>query len=421
MGSKRDLDLFGGSFTRNCNPMNSFLQYGILGVFVLMIILEWRWAKRTGKQVYNKREAFANLIIMAGNQVLKPVAILWGYVLFGWVYPHRIIDLPINGWTFAGALVMGDMLYYWYHRLSHEIKVLWTLHHVHHSSPWMNFTTAFRINWLGKLINPLFFIPAILLGFSPEQVALGMVLNLAFQFFLHTESIGRISLLEGWLNTPSAHRVHHGSNEAYIDRNYGGILMIWDRIFGTYQAETEPVKYGVTTGFVSHNPLVVLFRPVWEYVKGGFQREREQVSANSGSPKQALAVRIVVSTLVACIMLLLGANVLKAQSLTDLSPEQRADTLTIVMENELGLSPEQVPAVHRVNLKYALKIQEEVLDKDGNQLSKMWRARSINQEKESEIKQLLSPRQVKLFLALKSRMQGEMKPIMMKALQSDRE
>lgn len=398
--------------------MNSFLQYGILGVFVFMIILEWRWARRTGKEVYNKREAISNLIIMAGNQVLKPLAILWGYVLFGWIYPHRIIDLPINGWTFAGALVMGDMLYYWHHRLSHEIKILWTLHHVHHSSPWMNFTTAFRINWLGKMINPLFFIPAILLGFSPEQVALGMVLNLAFQFFLHTESIGRIPVLEGWLNTPSAHRVHHGSNEAYIDRNYGGILMIWDRLFGTYQAETEPVKYGVTTGFVSHNPLVVLFRPVWEYVRGGFRRERENISANSGSPKQALVVRVALSALIACIIMLLGANVLKAQSLADLSPEERADTMTIVMEKELGLSAEQISPIHRLNLKYAWKIQNEVLDTNGNQLSKMWRARSINQKKEVEIKKLLSSKQLSLFLDLKGRMREEMMPMMRGAIEN---
>ncbi|MGB0525401.1 MAG: sterol desaturase family protein, partial [Flammeovirgaceae bacterium] len=148
-------------------------------------------------------------------------------------------------------------------------------HNVHHSSPWMNFTTAFRLNWFNFIISPLLFIPVILLGFSMQQAAVFFVLNLFYQFFLHTEAVGKIPLIEGWLNTPSAHRVHHGSNALYIDKNYGGILMIWDRIFGTYQAETEKVNYGVTTGFEGHNPAKLVLKPIYNFFMGRLVRERE--------------------------------------------------------------------------------------------------------------------------------------------------
>jgi sterol desaturase/sphingolipid hydroxylase (fatty acid hydroxylase superfamily) len=133
---------------------------------------------------------------------------------------------------------------------------------------WMNFTTAYRINWFSALVSPAFFIPAALLGFPPIFIVLAFQINLLYQFFLHTEAVGKIPLLEGIIDTPSAHRVHHGSNPVYIDKNFGGILMIWDRIFGTYQPETEPVKYGITSGFAGHNPFKLIFQGFIDLAKG---------------------------------------------------------------------------------------------------------------------------------------------------------
>jgi sterol desaturase/sphingolipid hydroxylase (fatty acid hydroxylase superfamily) len=124
----------------------------------------------------------------------------------------------------------------------------------------MNLTAAYRLNWFGALISPLFFIPLALAGFPPTYIVASYAFNLLYQFFLHTESIGKLGPLEGLIDTPSAHRVHHGVNPLYIDRNFGGVLLIWDKLFGTYQPETEKVKYGLTTGLVSYNPFRLVFQ-----------------------------------------------------------------------------------------------------------------------------------------------------------------
>ncbi|RMG19042.1 MAG: sterol desaturase family protein [Bacteroidetes bacterium] len=260
--------------------MEIFTLYA-LAVLTTLLLIESLWAWRKKRQVYNLRESLANGFIFLGNQLLKPLKIAWSFWVFQWLEPFALFDIPQAGWGLAAAFVITDFLYYWQHRCSHEWRWLWTLHNVHHSSPWMNFSTAIRINWLTGFVSPLFFFPAILLGFTPLQVTLCLVLNLLYQLFLHTELVGRIPLIEGWLNTPSAHRVHHGSNARYIDKNYGGVLMLWDRLFGTYEREVEPVKYGVTTGFMGHNPIKLLFGPLWNYLRGNFEREKKLMELKS--------------------------------------------------------------------------------------------------------------------------------------------
>ncbi|MEL6188710.1 MAG: sterol desaturase family protein, partial [Myxococcota bacterium] len=144
-------------------------------------------------------------------------------------------------------------------------------------------TTALRLNWVAKFVTPLFFAPLVWLGFSPTVVAGSLGVGLLYQFFLHTESVGRLGVFEGkLLNTPSAHRVHHGSNPAYIDKNYGGVFIVWDRLFGTYQPEVEDVRYGVTTGFLGHNPLTAQFRPLYNYLRGDWKTEKSIASATKG-------------------------------------------------------------------------------------------------------------------------------------------
>lgn len=251
----------------------------LLGVMVISLSAEITWSRLGGHDVYNLKESLSNLAMLVGNKLLRPVALAWSLFVLSVIEPLQLFRLPDTGGAFLLTLLIADFAYYWYHRLSHEIPFLWAMHHTHHSSPWFNFTTAVRLNWVAKFLGPLFFAPLLLLGVSPIDLAASLALILLFQFFLHTEAIGRLGWFEGkLLNTPSAHRVHHGSNPQYIDRNYAGLLILWDRLFGTYQPEVEAVRYGVTTGFMGHNPLVAQFRPLWKLLHGEWRRERQMVA-----------------------------------------------------------------------------------------------------------------------------------------------
>ena len=264
-----------------------------LGVVYLFILIEVWWAKRTNQSVHNWKESLSNIIIMLGNNLIKPLTIAWKYFLFKLIEPFQPFDIPVNVWTVIATFFIAELAYYWYHRWNHEIPALWTLHHTHHSSPWMNLTTAFRINWMGSFVGQVYFLPIIWIGFNPEILALCLAGSLFYQFFLHTEFIGRLGWFEGLLfNTPSAHRVHHGSNEAYIDKNYGGMLIIFDRFFGTYQAETEAVNYGVTTGFMGHNPLKIIFLPLIQFIQGKWQREKDLVGSDNKRPRTEIKPKL---------------------------------------------------------------------------------------------------------------------------------
>lgn len=249
----------------------------LFAILIVAVIIEAIWSHYKKKGVYNTKESLGNLGILIGNNILKPISLAWKLLIFNAFASYQIFEISTNIFTIFITFLVAEFAYYWYHRLSHEIPLLWTIHHTHHSSPWMNLTTAFRLNWLGGFVSPIFFVPFILIGFSPEIFTASLAVGLFYQFFLHTEAVGRLGFFEGWLlNTPSAHRVHHGSNEKYIDKNYGGMLIFYDRIFGTYEPETEKVRYGVTTGFLSHNPIKTNFYPLINYLKGSFKREKNQ-------------------------------------------------------------------------------------------------------------------------------------------------
>ena len=177
-----------------------------------------------------------------------------------------MFTLPAMPWAFLLTFVVADLAYYRYHRFSHEIPILWTMHHTHHSGMWMNLTAAVRLNWVANFVAPLFFAPLVLVGFSGEWLTASLALGLFCQFFLHTEAVGRLGWFEGkLLNTPSAHRVDHGSNRQYIDKNYAGAFIVWDRLFGTYEPEVEKVRCGVTSGFVGYNPFRIQLGPLWTF------------------------------------------------------------------------------------------------------------------------------------------------------------
>jgi sterol desaturase/sphingolipid hydroxylase (fatty acid hydroxylase superfamily) len=252
----------------------------VAGVFVTSVAAELIWSRVARNGVYSLKESLSNLCMMIVGNGLRPAATAWTLLVLSLLEPLQAVRMPETGWTLLVTFLVVDFAYYWYHRLSHEVPLLWAIHHAHHSSPWMNLTTAVRLNWLGKFVSPLFFAPLVLLGLPATFVTASLAIGLLYQFPLHTRAIGRLGRFEGTvLNTPSAHRVHHGSNARYIDRNYAGVFIIWDRLFGTYQPEDEQVRYGVTTGFVGHNPIVVQFRPLWKYVCGQWRREKQNVSA----------------------------------------------------------------------------------------------------------------------------------------------
>ena len=254
-------------------------------VAVAAILAEIAWSRCSDRRVYNLRESLSNLAMMAVNRLLRPLVLAWGFLVLTLVEALQPYRLPDTGWAFLLTFLLTDFAYYWYHRLSHELPLLWTMHYTHHSSPWLNLTTAMRLNWIAKFVGPLFFAPLVLLGMSPAFIIASLALGLAWQYFLHTEAIGRLGWLEGkLLNTPSAHRVHHGQNVRYVDRNFAGALIIWDRLFGTYEPETERVRYGVNSGFAGHNPLVIQFLPLWKYIRGEWYAEK-QIAAERTAPQ----------------------------------------------------------------------------------------------------------------------------------------
>ncbi|MEO0528638.1 MAG: sterol desaturase family protein [Bacteroidota bacterium] len=254
------------------------IQYYFGGIVLTALIAEIIWSNKKKKSVFTVKESLGNLGIFIGNNLMKPLSLAWKYLVLGWIEPYQLFTVPTNVLTVLLTFLVAEFGFYWYHRLSHEIPLLWTLHHTHHSAMRMNLTTAVRLNWVGAFVSPFIYLPFVLLGFSAEILITSLVIGLFFQYFLHTEAIGKLGIVEGkFFNTPSAHRVHHGSNEKYIDKNYGGMLIIFDRLFGTYQSEMEKVTYGVTTGFYSNNPIKLNFLPIYQFLRGNWKREKQRI------------------------------------------------------------------------------------------------------------------------------------------------
>ena len=207
-------------------------------------------------------EALRNFALGAGYQLTELLfAGLIAFPVYAFLYHHRLLDLELN-WAMGLLTFLGvDFCFYWMHRSSHRIRWFWAAHVVHHSSERMNFSTAMRQN-ATNIFNGmwLFYVPLALIGFNPVWIGVAYALSLVYQFFIHTTLVGK---LPGWVetvfNTPSHHRVHHGRNPGYIDRNYGGTLIVWDRLFGTFVAEDEqaPPDYGITRPVHSRNLLVL--------------------------------------------------------------------------------------------------------------------------------------------------------------------
>lgn len=195
-----------------------------------------------------------------GNVIISAFTSLAAIALWSWAYEHRLASLGVPASVASWVLLFfaEDLCYYWFHRSHHGVRCLWAAHVNHHTSRYFNLSTALRQPWLTPLTGPVFWLPLALLGYPPPMILTAQALSLIYQFWIHTELVGKLPApLEWVLNTPSHHRVHHGKNARYLDRNHGGVLIVWDRLFGTFQAEeaADPAEYGITHDLTTFNPF----------------------------------------------------------------------------------------------------------------------------------------------------------------------
>jgi sterol desaturase/sphingolipid hydroxylase (fatty acid hydroxylase superfamily) len=232
----------------------------VIPVFALSMLVEWFIAFRRHRHAYTGWDTFASLSMGIGSVVVG-----FGYDVLllkalSWVGQFALWQIPATTWwSWVIAIVAFDFAMYWSHRLHHEVRFGWAAHVNHHSSDHYNLSTALRQSWTEGLTSIPIYAPLALLGIDPHQIVVAFAINLAYQFFTHTEFIDRMGPLEWVLNTPSHHRVHHGTNLQYLDRNYAGMFIIWDRMFGTFEPEGERVVYGLTKNIHTFNPVTIAF------------------------------------------------------------------------------------------------------------------------------------------------------------------
>ncbi|MBX8826956.1 sterol desaturase family protein [Ochrobactrum sp. SFR4] len=244
----------------------AFFDVTLLAVplYLLAIMIELvavRYWHRKGE--FETRDALTSLLMGTGNVV---AGLLLGFVSVTallWVWQFRFFDLGLHWWVFIAAFIFDDLRYYWYHRIAHRVRWVWAEHVNHHSSQHYNLTTALRQSWTGQITGMFILqVPLVLLGFHPAVIAFVYGFNLIYQFWIHTEAIGKMwKPIEFIFNTPSHHRVHHATNPRYLDANFAGTLIIWDRLFGTFVEELpeDMPRYGIVRNIGTFNPVRVAF------------------------------------------------------------------------------------------------------------------------------------------------------------------
>ena len=231
--------------------------------FLLAMLLEFFVASAKNIKVYSTKDAFSSIAMGLGNVFIGFVSKLFVFAALYFVYENlRIFTIPISWWSFMILFFLDDFSYYWFHRTSHENRFFWASHVVHHSSKHYNLSTALRQTWTGSFYSFIFWLWLPLIGFHPGMIIFQMSISLLYQFWIHTELIQKMpKWIELFFNTPSHHRVHHGSNPIYLDKNHAGILIIWDKLFGTFQPElkSEKVQYGLVVNIKTYNPIFIAF------------------------------------------------------------------------------------------------------------------------------------------------------------------
>lgn len=231
----------------NLDPTAPFVP-----VFIGAMVLESALLARRGRP-YDRADALTSLGLGVAMSLTLTLFRGVEVALYSAFYQIRILDLGASAALWPLLPLLDDLAYYSFHRASHEVRALWAIHVNHHSSTRYHLATALRQPPLEPLVTWPFWVPLALLGVTPTQIILMKAISNIYQFFLHTELVGRLGPLEWVLNTPSHHRVHHGSDPEYLDRNYGGTTILWDRLFGTFAREERPVTYGLTTNLDRHD------------------------------------------------------------------------------------------------------------------------------------------------------------------------
>ena len=231
------------------------------------------------RQAYNWRASLASLADAIGRDFIVYRFLPFGLAVpvIGWAWSHRLATAPLDGAAALAILFIGqELCYYWFHRASHRVRWFWATHAIHHSSNELNLSAAYRFGWTGRLSGTgIFYAPLVWLGFPPVAVFGVLSLNLLYQFWLHATWIPKLGWLEYVFNTPSHHRVHHAANVEYLDANYGGVLIVFDRLFGTLIEERPdlPCRYGLVRPLTSNNPFVINFHE-WAALARDVRRAR---------------------------------------------------------------------------------------------------------------------------------------------------
>jgi sterol desaturase/sphingolipid hydroxylase (fatty acid hydroxylase superfamily) len=240
-----------------------WIQIVATGLVLLVALAEGLVLQYRKPGSFDWSEAWLSVADLAGRRILALLPLNIAAPVFAWVWPHRLFTIELGTLASFVLLFFGlEFFYYWYHRAAHRIRFFWATHAVHHSPNQLTLSTAFRLGWTGRLTGTtLFFTPLVYLGFDPRVIAMALSLNLLYQFWLHATWIPKLGWLEWVLNTPSAHRVHHASNPDYLDANYGGVLIVFDRLFGTYRPERaeEPCVYGLVKPLRTRNVFTMEF------------------------------------------------------------------------------------------------------------------------------------------------------------------
>jgi sterol desaturase/sphingolipid hydroxylase (fatty acid hydroxylase superfamily) len=237
-------------------------------VLFFFVILEFMISKILNKDYYHKKETLGSVMVGVGNIAIGTLLKGSLFFIFVWIYNAIPWRISLNWWTLIPCYIVFDFCSYWTHHISHRLRFFWAAHVVHHSASHFNLTVSFRLSW-AQYIKIIFILPVAFLGFHPVIIFLTSQLAVLFQFWVHTEYIKKLHpAIEFIFATPSNHRVHHGSQPKYINKNYGATFIIWDRMFGTYQKEEEAVTYGITKQISrKDNPFYINFHEYYDIIR----------------------------------------------------------------------------------------------------------------------------------------------------------
>jgi sterol desaturase/sphingolipid hydroxylase (fatty acid hydroxylase superfamily) len=226
-------------------------------VFILLIAIEVGVNLKRKLKLYEFQDSIACITMGLGVVVIGIFTKVFYYYFFSILFEYRFFTLENNWWMWVLLVFADDFSFYWHHRLSHHVRILWAAHVQHHSSQKLNLSVALRQSWGEPFYKFLFYMWMPILGFDPIYIIMMQAISLIYQFFQHTDLVKSLGLFELFMNTPSHHRVHHAVQAKYLDRNHAGIFIIWDKIFGTFVAEDNNIKpiYGITNNIDSHNPI----------------------------------------------------------------------------------------------------------------------------------------------------------------------